>query len=222
MNGRWHGPTRFVGASLVASLFRSGVAFSAEPSGSTEPRAVPPPNDTSYLQYGVAFAGEVVADPGPMCSDAKGLSPSIPCILGSGGGVVIRAGYRAASPWYFGGAYELSKQDPSKLYRLATLQQLRGEARYYLTTGLATQPYASVGAGFAGYGNEWGIDTFGASGHLAIATETQITRTTVFGLSIGYRAIWFKAFEDSSRTARPDGVAQLFGFDLLLEARDPL
>ena len=64
-----------------------------------------------------------------------------PCILGSGGGLAIRAGYRNPGPWYIGGAYEFTKMDSSNLYRLGIFQQLRFEMRYLLDTGYRASPY---------------------------------------------------------------------------------
>jgi hypothetical protein len=176
----------------------------------------PPPLNTPFLQYGVAFTAEFVPSAGPMCPTAR------ECILGSGGGIAARVGRRSAGPWYFGGAYELSKQDPNKLYRLATLQQLRGEARYYISTGRDTQPYGAFGAGFVGYGNEGSFDTYGPMAFLAIGIETQISRRTVVGIAIAYRAMFFRDFNDPLDETRRAGVAQIFGIDVSLEGRDPL
>ena len=186
----------------------------------------PPPSSANYLQYGVTFTGEFVLDSsfaGPMCGESKASDGSpAPCILGSGGGVAIRVGVRPSGPWYFGGAYELSKQDPNKLYRLAILQQVRAEARYYFLPGYEVQPYASGGLGLGGYGNEWGVDTWGPAGFLAAGVETQISRRTVVGVALAYRPMYFGRFIDTSNTERPPGFAHLIGLDLLLEARDPL
>ncbi len=169
-----------------------------------------------YLQFGVAFTGEFVADAGALCSKT-----SSPCILGSGGGVAARVGFRSESPWYLGLAYELSKQDPNKLYRLAILQQVRFETRYYLPTGRRVEPYLAFGGGIAGYGNEWAVDTFGPTGHAGAGFEFQVSRTTVVGFALTYRAILFRGYTDSSRAVRDTGLAQLIGVDLTLEARDP-
>ena len=111
--------------------------------------APPPPSHVVYFQYGVAFATEQVIAPGPICDNE-----SIPCILGAGGGIAVRAGWRSSGPIYLGGAYELTKQDPNKLYRIALLQQARAEGRYYFMTARVTEPYAAVSVGVAGYGNE--------------------------------------------------------------------
>jgi hypothetical protein len=195
--------------------------------------ATPPPSNARYVQYGVAFTGEFVgflSSPGPMCDDAQraattsGGAPQheSTCILGSGGGVAIRLGYRPSGPWYLGTAYELSKQDPNKLYRLAILQQLRGEARYYFRPELQTQPFAAGGVGVAGYGDEWSIDTWGPLAYLGAGAETQISRRTLFSVALAYRAILFSRFTDTSGAVRPSGVATMIGIDLALEARDPL
>jgi hypothetical protein len=176
----------------------------------------PPPLDIPYVQYGVAFTTEFVASAGKMCGSAE------PCILGSGGGIVARAGRRSAGPWYFGAAYELSKQDPSSLYRFATLQQLRAEARWYLATGYDTQPYATAGAGLAGYGNEWGVDTWGPVIHVGIGLESQLSRRTVVGIALSYRMMALRSFVDSTGAEREAGITQLIGIDLSMEERDPL
>lgn len=178
---------------------------------------LPPPTNVVYLQYGVAFTAEVVTAPGPICDNV-----SVPCILGSGGGVAIRAGWRGTGPIYLGGAYELSKQDPQKLLRLAILQQARFEGRYYFVSGRDLEPYLAGGAGVAGYGNEWGVDTWGPAAFLGAGVEAQITRRTVVGLAFNYRFLYFQKFRDSTGASRTAGVAQLFGLDLVLEQRDPI
>jgi hypothetical protein len=211
-------------ALAIASLalVAPRVARGAEPNDATlaegivAPTVAPPPLDTPYLQYGVAFTTEFVATAGNMCNDAS------PCILGSGGGVAARVGRRSAGPWYFGAAYELSKQDPGSLYRFATLQQARFEARWYLATGLDTQPYATFGGGVAGYGNEWGIDTYGPAAYAGIGFESQLSRTTVVGAAIAYRVLGLKSFVDTSGEDRPFGLVQIVGIDLSLEERDSL
>jgi hypothetical protein len=183
----------------------------------------PPPVNTSYVQYGIAFTGEAVASAGPMCDvpTPVGGAP-VPCVFGSGGGIAIRVGWRNAGPWYLGGTYELTKQDPNKIFRLAILQQLRAEGRYYLYRGVDTQPYGSLAVGLAGYGNLWGIDTAGPLLSVGVGAETQISRRMVFGLAIAYRAMYFTPFTDSSQTGRPGGIAHVVAFDFSLEARDPL
>ncbi len=180
----------------------------------------------AFLQYGVAFTGEFVAVPGSICSVSAGQA----CILGPGGGITVRLGRRLRSPFYLGGAYEFTKMDSSQLYRLAILQQLRAEGRYYISTGHTTEPYAMATVGAAGYGNLWGIDSSGPAFGLGIGAEFQLSTYLVVGLSLNYRAIFFTRFTDSAGTERPcsaaacdsPGFAHLFGFDLILESRAPL
>ena len=179
--------------------------------------APPPPSHVVYFQYGVAFATEQIVSAGPICDNT-----TIPCILGAGGGIVARAGWRSSGPLYLGGAYELTKQDANKLYRIALLQQARGEGRYYFMTARVTEPYAAVSVGVAGYGNEWAIDTWGPAGSIGGGIEYQITRRTVVGLAFAYRLLYFSRFMDTAGTDRAPGIAQLFGLDLVLEQRDAI
>lgn len=180
-------------------------------------RAPPPPTNVVYFQYGVSLAAEVVAAAGPICNNV-----TVPCILGPGGGVAVRGGWRSSGAVYLGGAYEVTKQDPNKLYRLALLQQARGEFRYYLSTARDFEPYVSGSLGVAGYGNEWAIDTWGPLGGLGGGVEIQIARTTVIGFGLAYRLAYFKAFTDTSGARRDGGVTQLLGLDFLLEQREPV
>ncbi len=167
------------------------------PAARRSPDALPPPTNIVYLQYGVAFTAEVVTAAGPICDNV-----SVPCILGPAAGVAIRAGWRGTGAIYLGGAYELSKQDPQKLLRLAILQQARGEGRYYFVSGRDIEPYLAGGAGVAGYGNEWGVDTWGPAACLGAGVEAQITRRTVVGLAFNYRFIYFQKFQDTSGADR--------------------
>jgi len=177
----------------------------------------PPPTNIVYFQYGVAFATEQVLSPGAICD-----APEAPCILGGGGGVVVRGGWRSKGPLYLGIAYELTKQDPNKLYRIALLQQARAEGRYYFMTARVTEPYLSAGAGVGGYGNEWAIDTWGPLGSIGGGLEYQITRRTVVGLALAYRLLYTSRFTDTAGTSRDPGIAQLIGLDLVLEQREAI
>jgi hypothetical protein len=179
--------------------------------------APPPPTNVVYVQYGVALTAEAVSAAGPICDNV-----TVPCIIGAGGGVAVRIGWRGTGSLYFGGAYELSKQDPNKLLRLAILQQLRAEGRYYFVSGRDTEPYISTGLGIAGYGNEWGVDTWGPAGFLGFGLETQITRRTVIGVALAYRLIYFQEFTDTTGAARNAGITQMLGLDFVLEQRDPI
>lgn len=176
--------------------------------------APPPPTHVVYFQYGVAFATEQIVSAGAICHNA-----ALPCVLGSGGGIVVRGGWRSSGPLYLGVAYEVTKQDANKLYRLGLLQQARVEGRFYFMTARVTEPYISASAGLAGYGNQWSVDTWGPGGSLGAGLEYQITRQTVVGLAASYRMIYFSQFTDTAGAARDGGIGQLFGLDLVLEQR---
>lgn len=175
--------------------------------------AAPPEIPDTFIQYGVAFTIEQVADAGPLCVT--------PCVLASGGGIAMRAGHRLAGPFYYGLAYELSKQGSNNIYRLGILQQLRAEARYYAETGRVTQPFLQGAAGVAGYGNEWAIDTKGPLVSAGLGAQVQISKDTVVGIGVAYRALLLSAFTDTAGAHRPGGVASIVGIDLQLEGVDP-
>lgn len=176
----------------------------------------PPPTNIFYIQYGVAIAAELAALPGAICD-----TPGAPCILGHGGGVALRLGFRGAGPIYLGLAYQLSKQDPSNLYRFAVLQQARAEGRYYLRTARVTEPYGSLALGAAGYGDGWSIDTWGPMGSIGAGLEYQVTQRTVVGLGASYRMLYLSRFTDTSGAPREGGIAQMIGLELVLEQRSP-
>lgn len=176
-----------------------------------------PPTKVVYVQYGVSVTAETVAAAGPICDNV-----AVPCIIGTGGGVAVRLGWRGMGAWYLGSAYELSKQDPNKLLRLAILQQARAEARYYFVSGRDTEPYLLSNLGVAGYGNEWAVDTWGPMGSLGIGVETQLSHRTVVGLALAYRLLYFRTFVDTTGAPRDAGVVQLIGLDFVLEQRDPI
>lgn len=202
---------------LLALASRTAHAQEKVPLTRAIEEPAPPPSKVVYFQYGVAFAAEQVVSAGAMCN-----APGVPCILDTGGGIVVRGGWRSSGPLYLGLAYELTKQDPNKLYRIALLQQARAEARYYVMTARVTAPYLSASAGMAGYGNQWDIDTWGPGGSLGAGIEYQVTRRTVVGLAFAYRLLHFNRFTDTAGTNRDPGVAQLLGIDLVLEQRDGL
>jgi hypothetical protein len=177
----------------------------------------PPDDHRPFLQYGVAFTIEHVLAAGPICPD-----PSNPCILGSGGGIAARAGWRPTERFYIGGSYELSKQDPNKLYLLGILQQVRAEVRNYFPTGNRTTPFVLAGAGVAGYGDEWSVDTWGASACIGGGLEVQLSGGSLIGMSVLYRPIWLRSFVDSSTASHNAGIVQFLGLELAVEAQDAL
>jgi hypothetical protein len=214
-------PIRGVAAALaglvLAAVPSSGRAADPPPSAVAEPTTIPPPSDKAYVQFGVAFTAEGVVSPGPVCSN-----PLDPCILGSGGGVSIRVGWRPTESLYIGGAYEFSKQDPGRLYRLGILQQARAEIRRYIPTGRSLAPFFLAGLGVASYGDEWAVDTWGPTATLGAGVEIELSGRALVGLSLAYRPIYLHAFEDSSTLSHDAGVAHFVGFELALEAKDAL
>jgi hypothetical protein len=164
-----------------------------------------------------------VLAPGAVCPE----SATAPCILGTGAGLAIRVGYRSRDRWYYGGAYEFSRQDSSNLLRLPILQQLRADVRYYLDHGDRLTPYAAVSLGGTVYGNEWSAETGGFLGFLGIGAEFEVSRTTLVGAALGYRPVVFRRWTDSAQELRADGplgfgLAHLVALEVLFELRDPL
>lgn len=176
-----------------------------------------PPTELDFLQYGAAFAVEGRARAGSVCPAQS----TAPCILGSGGGIVLRAGHRSHEGWYLGGAYEFSKQNSSNLLRLPILQQLRGEVRRYLLRGLRVSPYLALGAGAAAYGSEWNIDTFGPVVSPQVGIEYESSREVFIGFAPAYRVMRLQSWTDGAGQHRPAAFAHFVGFELTLEARTP-
>jgi hypothetical protein len=208
------------GPRRVAVLKRPPPASSEgsdEPSAYDAERPQPPPLHMSYASYGVAVAADVLAHAGPTCRvDAD------PCILGSGGGLVLRGGYRSPGPWYIGGAYQFTTTDSNNLYRLAVLQQLRAEMRYMLDMGFRTSPYATWGLGAVVYGNEWGVETGGGTVFAGIGAEIQLSRLALFGVSANYQPVLFAGWTDTANFERPTGVAHFVHIELHVEIRNEL
>lgn len=182
-----------------------------------------PPSSFHYLQYGVAFAAETVASAGDVCPTTA----VAPCILGSGFGPAIRLGYRSREAWYIGGAYEFSRQDPSSLLRLAILQQLRAEVRYYSVEGRRLTPYGEAALGGVLYGNEWGAETGGLEGSLGAGVEYQLTGTSVIGAALLYRPLVLRGWRDSAGEVRAEeflgfGLAHLVAFEITWELQEAL
>jgi hypothetical protein len=214
-------PARLPGPSGLAPLILGAAWLTFSAAASAEGSL--PQSLEHYLQYGVGFTTETVASPGAICP----ANANAPCVLGSGVGLALRMGYRTRGPFYVGGAYEFSRQDSSNLLRLGILQQLRGEARYYLLENTRLVPYLGLGVGGALYGNEWGSDTGGLTAFLGGGAEFEISRTTVVGAQIGYRPVVFRRWEDSAGQVRADdlfgfGVGHLVAGELVFEVRDPL
>lgn len=205
------------------SAIAPAVALSLALAPATARGASTPEFAEHYLQYGLGFSGESVVAAASVCpSHARA-----PCILGSGLGLAIRFGYRSRGPWYFGGAYEFSRQDSSNLLRIGILQQLRAEARFYVVSDRRVLPFLALGAGGAVYGNEWGIDTGGLTAFVGPGVEFEVSGGSVVGAILGYRPVAFRRWEDSAGQVRADGlfgfgISHMIGAELVFELRDPL
>jgi hypothetical protein len=208
---------------LAAGLATFGLARPSLGQDESDPTAEPPPISIEEFHYGVAVAFESLISGGDVCPNQA----AAPCILGSGGGLVIRFGYRTTGPWLFAAAYEFSRQDASNLLRLPILQQLRAEARHYFDYGQRLTPYAVGSLGAMVYGNEWRAESGGAVGGLGGGIEFELSRVAVVGISLIYRPLLFRRWTDSAGVVRADrylgfGLAHLLGIELNLALRDPL
>jgi hypothetical protein len=184
-----------------------------------EPRAT----RHAAAEVGFALAAETVASSGSVCRT----STTTPCILGSGGGMTVRIGYRLGSPWYFGGAYEFTRHDSANLLRLAILQQLRAEARYYIERGQRTTGFLAAGAGFHVYGNDWGAIMGGGLATIGGGVEFELSPKAVVGVSLMYRLLVPRSFKNDPGVPQPDGplgfgLAHVIGLEFALEVRDPV
>ena len=204
-------------AALAASMpaIASAQETPGPSTGDTVP-SVPPPSGHAYLQYGVALAAETVMSSGSICTLVQSN-----CVFGSGGGLAVRVGWRPDDRMFVGGVYEVSKQDPNQLYRLGILQQLRAEWRLYFPTGKEVTPFLLLGAGVAGYGNEFSVDTWGPTGTLGGGVEVELGGPALL-VSAGYRPMYFHSWVISSVDQLESGFVHFVGLEVAVEARDIL
>ncbi len=189
---------------------------------SAQSETTPPPSSVEYLQYGVSLHTLTLLDAGDVCPG----DPS-KCILGSGGGLGLRMGYRSRGPLYLGAAFQLSRLNSSNLLRLAILQRLTVDGRYYLDRGNRLTPYLLAGLGGAIYGNEFGATTGGIALSLGFGLEYQISERTVVTLLPTYQPVLLRRFTDALDRTLADGplgfgLAHWLAVQVIIEARDPL
>src|SRR5258708_26274793 len=84
------------GRNVVVGAAAAGKPDASDP---PDPNVGPPHTRRADLPYGLAFTIEDVLASGPICSGG-------PCILGSGGGIAGRIGFRPSERLYLGGTYE--------------------------------------------------------------------------------------------------------------------
>jgi hypothetical protein len=204
-------------ASLDPAAASADEPVAAAPNGAPTDPGKPPPLHVEYAQYGISLLAMATLDPGAMCG--KSVQPGAPCILGNGGGLTVRGGYRSPGPWYIGGAYAFAKVNSGNLLRLGVLQELWAEMRYLPDTGSRLAPYATWGLGGIAYGNEWGVETGGALLFAGAGVQLEVSRVAVIGAGLTYKPAVIVGWTDTAGYARPTGVAQFLGFDVQLEVR---
>jgi len=189
------------------------------PANVAPPNIAPPENrlDTGYVQYGGALSAEFLASSGGICPEGM----SVPCVIGSGGGLGVRAGYRFHAPFYLGMAYEFSKHDAHKAIYLAILQQVRAETRYFLPVPGPYRPFLTAGVGAVGYGSQWSLEAVGGMALIGFGLEVEFTSSSLMSLILSYRPILLKNWQDSALLDRPTGVLSLVGLEVGFEQRMP-
>jgi hypothetical protein len=195
----------------------SAVAL-APSSGRAESKDLEPRLETGSVQYGAALTAELLASAGAICREGA----QVPCIIGSGGGLAVRAGYRFHAPFYLGGSYEFSKQDAHKSITLAILQQMRAEVRWFLPVPGVSVPFITAGSGAVGYGGQWALETIGGMAFLGVGLELQLSRTSVLAFILSYRPMLLLTWRDSARLERPTGILSMVGLEVALEQRVPV
>jgi hypothetical protein len=211
------------GLCVVFGAWLAVIALGIAKPARAQTVALPPPTSVEYLQYGVSLHTLTLLDGGSVCP----VGAKTPCIVGSGGGLGLRVGYRSRGPFYLGAAFQLSRLNSSNLLRLAILQRLTAEGRYYFDRGNRLTPYLLGAAGGAIYGNEWGAKAGGLALGFGVGLEYQISERTVVTLLPTYQPILFRRFSDSTdqvRAAGPlgFGLAHWLAVQIIIEARDPL
>ena len=217
------GKLRKLGMRAAALICTLGAGLALTRPALAQQTVAPPPTSVEYVQYGVSLNTLTLLDGGSVCPEG---APT-PCILGSGGGLGLRMGYRSRGPFYLGAAFQLSRLNSSNLLRLATLQRLTAEGRYYFDRANRLTPYLLGGLGGAIYGNEFGAKAGGVTGSFGVGLEYQITERLVVTFLPNYQPILFRRFTDATgqvRAAGPlgFGLSHWLAVQVVIEVRDPL
>jgi len=205
--------------TLMGVLIALPAAAQAQEAMVQEPRALeapPVPPDPQRLVYGVGIVSEVPASAGALCRD------DATCIMSGGGGILVRVALATRGGLDAGFAYSLTKQGSARLYRLATLQQLRFEGRYTFSTGRTIEPFLSGGVGVAGYGNEWGLDTWAPTLSAGPGVMLELDKDAFVSVGLDYRAMRFAEFSDQTGRVRAPTLVHMIGLRLSIEARGKL
>jgi hypothetical protein len=169
-----------------------------------------------FFQYGIGASAEVVADAGAMCDTRE------QCVLGSGGGVNAHVGLTFNRLLYGGLTYSVSKQDPAKLYRLATLQQFRVDGRRVFDTGKRLRPLVQAGVGVLGYGGEWALETWGPIATIGAGMEMELSSRVSAYLTLSYRIARTLRFEAPAGLSRGPSTVQIVALEFALDGRSEL
>jgi hypothetical protein len=94
--------------------------------------------------------------------------------------------------------------------------------RYMLNMGYRTSPYVTWGVGGVVYGNEWGVETGGATVLGGVGVEFQVSRLIVLGAAAYYQPMVFAGWTDTANFERDPGLAQYMRLELQLELRSEL
>lgn len=217
----WSNRKRDFGLVLALLFAQFSLGFTRP--AHAQPATLPPPTSVEYLQYGVSLHTLTLLESGDVCPEG---APT-PCIVGSGGGLGLRLGYRSRGPFYLGANFQLSRLNSSNLLRLAILQRLCAEGRYYFERGNRLTPHLLAGLGGAIYGNEWGASAGGLALSLGVGVEYQISEQTVVTVTPTYQPVAFRQFSDTTGQERARGplgfgVVHWLAVQIIIEARDPL
>ncbi len=212
-----------LGRHFFVALAGVGALTSLAGSAQAQSGSAPPPTSVEYLQYGLSLHTLTLLSGGAVCPDGA----DTPCIVGSGGGLGLRAGYRSRGPFYLGAAFQLSRLNSSNLLRLGILQRLTFDGRYYFDRGNRLTPYLLGGIGGAIYGNEWSASSGGIGLSFGVGGEYQISERLVVTLVPTYQPVLFRRYTDSTgqeRAAGPlgFGLAHWLAVQVVIEVRDPL
>jgi hypothetical protein len=168
------------------------------------------------FHYGVGASADSVIGAGQMCPDSE------QCILGSGAGVQVRFGLSIDHKIYGGLTYSVAKMDSAKVYRLATLQQIRGEFRRVFLSENRLRPLLTASAGLLGYGNEWSFATFGPSASVGSGAEIDLTHTLTAMATLSYRVGYVGAFNATADTKRGGSVVQFLCLEIAIDGHAAL
>jgi len=180
----------------------------------------PYPSTGHFIDYGFSFASEALLFAGGICQQSLREN----CVLGSGGGLEF-AGFYRAPDYSLGAVYEVTFHDSSNIYQRGVLQQMRAEWRVrprWLAISDDVVSFIGLGAGVAGYGDNWSISTYGPSAHFMIGGEIDLGVKVALVICIAYRALYFKSFVDASGQDRPQGISQMLGLQLGIELHEPI